>query len=121
MSDPVSHPKHYTSHPSGIETITISSRMPFCLGNAFKYLTRFKLKGNPIQDLEKCSFYLTYSLERTMDHKWCPEDALLEVGDWWVAREPDLDVRRAATLILTNDAREARRAVDELIVREKRR
>jgi len=40
MNDPVNHPRHYTSHPSGIECITITEHMSFCLGNAVKYLWR---------------------------------------------------------------------------------
>lgn len=40
MSDPVDHPEHYTSHPSGIECIEITKHMNFCLGNAMKYIFR---------------------------------------------------------------------------------
>ena len=36
--DAVSHPSHYTSHPSGVECITITKHMNFCRGNAVKYL-----------------------------------------------------------------------------------
>ena len=30
--DAVNHPKHYTSHPSGVECIAITEHMGFCLG-----------------------------------------------------------------------------------------
>jgi len=53
MSDPVNHPKHYTSHPSGIETIQITEHMNFCLGNVIKYVLRADQKGNRLQDLKK--------------------------------------------------------------------
>ena len=43
MNDPVNHPRHYTSHPSGIEVIQITEHMNFCLGNAVKYI----LRGGP--------------------------------------------------------------------------
>ena len=56
--DPVNHPRHYTSHPSGVECITITRHMGFNLGNAMKYIFRADLKGNAIQDLEKAVFYL---------------------------------------------------------------
>lgn len=51
-NDPVNYPKHYTSHPSGIECIQIIEHMGFCLGSAVKYIWRADLKGG-IEDLEK--------------------------------------------------------------------
>jgi len=43
MQDPVNHPKHYTSHPSGIDCIQITEHMSFNLGNAIKYIWRADL------------------------------------------------------------------------------
>lgn len=40
---PVSHPKHYNDHPSGIECITITRHMNFNIGNAIKYLWRCRV------------------------------------------------------------------------------
>lgn len=57
MNDPVNHPKHYTSHPSGIECIQITEHMGFCLGNAVKYIWRADLKGG-IEDLQKARWYI---------------------------------------------------------------
>lgn len=34
--DNVNHPKHYTSHPSGVECIEIVQHHDFCIGNAIK-------------------------------------------------------------------------------------
>lgn len=58
--DPVNHPKHYNSHPSGVECIEITRHMSFNLGNAMKYLWRNGLKdGTPdIEDLEKAIWYI---------------------------------------------------------------
>jgi len=56
--DPVNNPKHYTSHPSGIECIEITRHMNFNLGNAMKYVWRAGLKGGKIQDLNKAIWYL---------------------------------------------------------------
>lgn len=55
MNDPVNHPKHYTSDPSGIECIEITRHRNFNIGNAIKYLWRAGLKdGNSdIQDLQR--------------------------------------------------------------------
>jgi hypothetical protein len=55
--DAVNHPTHYTSHPSGVECITITEHMGFCLGNAVKYIWRADLKGG-IEDLEKARWYI---------------------------------------------------------------
>lgn len=58
--DLVSHPPHYTSHPSGVEAITICEHMDFCLGNAMKYLWRAGHKDSTteIEDLKKSRWYL---------------------------------------------------------------
>ena len=64
MNDPVNHPSHYTSHPSGIECIQITEHMNFCLGNAVKYIWRSSSKDDPTQDLRKAVFYLNREIER---------------------------------------------------------
>ena len=63
-SDPVSSPKHYTSHPSGIEVIRITEHMNFCLGNAIKYILRADFKGETVQDLEKARWYIDREIGR---------------------------------------------------------
>ena len=62
--DNVNHPKHYTSHPSGVECIEITEHMNFCLGNATKYVWRASLKGNQIEDLKKARWYIDREIER---------------------------------------------------------
>ena len=37
--DPITRPKHYALHPSGVECITVTEQMNFCVGNAIKYLS----------------------------------------------------------------------------------
>jgi len=56
-SDNVDHPKHYNSHPSGVECITVTEHMGFNLGNAMKYIWRADLK-NGIEDLKKAKWYI---------------------------------------------------------------
>jgi len=58
VDDPVSHPDHYTSHPSGVECLTITRWMGFNLGNAMKYIWRADMKGAAIEDLRKAAFYI---------------------------------------------------------------
>ena len=66
MSDPVNHPPHYTTHPSGIECIQVTEHMNFCLGNAIKYLWRAGLKEgeDELKDLKKAVWYINREMER---------------------------------------------------------
>lgn len=64
MSDPVNHPVHYTSHPSGVECIAITEHMSFNVGNAIKYLWRADEKGAPIEDLQKARWYVDREIAR---------------------------------------------------------
>lgn len=83
--DPVNHPKHYTSDPSGIECIDIVRHRNFNIGNAIKYLWRAGLKEEPgtlltpevlpplkvklkhIEDLKKARFYINDEIMRLED------------------------------------------------------
>jgi len=58
VNDPVNHPRHYTSHPSGVECIQITSHMGFNLGNALKYIWRCDLKQDAVEDLRKAQWYI---------------------------------------------------------------
>jgi len=69
MSDPVTHPAHYTSDPSGVECIQVVEHRTFCVGNAMKYLWRAGLKGDgdpakTIEDLKKAAWYCQREAER---------------------------------------------------------
>lgn len=62
--DPVNHPRHYTSSPSGIECIDVVRHMNFNRGNAIKYTWRAGEKGPPIEDLKKAIWYLQDEIKR---------------------------------------------------------
>ena len=62
--DPVHHPKHYNTHPSGIECIEIVEHMGFNVGNAIKYLWRAGSKGDVIEDLKKARWYVDREILR---------------------------------------------------------
>jgi hypothetical protein len=63
--DPVNSPSHYTSHPSGVECITITEHLNFCLGNAMKYIWRAGLKSpSALEDLQKARWYLDREIQR---------------------------------------------------------
>lgn len=68
--DPVNHPVHYTSHPSGVECIDITRHFDFAVGNAIKYLWRCGLKrgsDTDVQDLEKARWYINDKLKQLKD------------------------------------------------------
>jgi hypothetical protein len=67
MTDNVNHPTHYTSHPSGIECITVTEHMGFNLGNALKYIWRADLKGDAIEDLRKALWYVEREISLRQD------------------------------------------------------
>jgi hypothetical protein len=67
--DNINHPKHYTSHPSGVECIQVVEHMPFNLGSAMKYLWRCGLKsaevsGSDIEDLRKAAWYIEREIQK---------------------------------------------------------
>ena len=82
MNDPVNHPAHYTSDPSGIECIQITRHRNFNIGNAIKYLWRAGLKDSEgvtgvelhgelssaqkkqIEDLKKARWYIADEITR---------------------------------------------------------
>lgn len=70
-TDNINRPKHYTSHPSGVECIEITRHMNFNLGNVVKYLWRNGLKdANPsIQDLKKAAWYLNDEIQKLENQK----------------------------------------------------
>ena len=61
--DMVNHPPHYKA--GGIETIDFieAKNLNYNLGNVVKYITRAKLKGSLLQDLEKAAWYLNREIE----------------------------------------------------------
>lgn len=77
MKQNVNHPKHYNSHPSGVECIEIVRHYCFDVGNAIKYLWRCGLKSEEgmtdqekeIEDLEKAAWYINDRIEQLKKKK----------------------------------------------------
>jgi len=72
MNDNVNHPKHYTSHPSGVECIEVTEHLNFCIGNAIKYLWRAGLKGEQVEDLRKARWYIDREIARILNNQKDP-------------------------------------------------
>jgi hypothetical protein len=103
-NDPVNHPKHYTSDPSGIECIQITRHRNFNIGNAIKYLWRAGLKDNNVtkEEYEKAIWYIQDEIKRlfpdTSDKPkfdlntnpnmhtcfYC-QNYKESTGDWWIS------------------------------------
>lgn len=65
MSDNINHPKHYTSHASGVECIDVAEHYNFNLGNALKYIWRAGIKSaDPVEDLRKAFWHVNREIER---------------------------------------------------------
>ena len=65
-TDLVNHPDHYTV--GGIETkdfirAKVADYASYLEGNIIKYVTRYRHKGTPVQDLQKAEFYIKELIE----------------------------------------------------------
>ena len=60
------HPEHYNS--GKIEVIDFIESLgideDFCIGNAIKYISRYKHKGDPVGDLKKAKWYIEYLINK---------------------------------------------------------
>ena len=67
----VSHPDHYDVGDKTYEPYKViaSWDLNFNIGNAVKYLSRYKKKWNPIEDLNKAKQYIDFEIERLLLEK----------------------------------------------------
>ena len=56
-------PQHYNVGIEPVKYIT-SHGLGFLEGNIVKYITRYKLKGNPVEDLHKARVYIDLILKQ---------------------------------------------------------
>jgi len=67
MTDPanknIQHPTHYNQGKIEVIDFIIDQKMGFCDGNVVKYVSRFRHKGRPLEDLKKAKFYLETLIE----------------------------------------------------------
>jgi hypothetical protein len=75
VSDPINHPKHYNSHPTGIECIDIIEHFPCNIANAMKYLWRCGLKGDEIEDLRKSAWFVNREIHKRIKERDQTPDA----------------------------------------------
>ena len=93
--DMVNHPKHYATKfkSKELECLEITKHLPFCLGNAFKYVWRAGDKGGydkALEDLDKALFYLNKAKEGS---DYAAESNLKTPRIVWNLLEPDGSAR----------------------------
>ena len=59
-------PVHYDGGPSVYDFIS-GHQMSFAQGNVIKYITRYKKKGQPLEDLNKARAYIDLMLKELED------------------------------------------------------
>ena len=68
--DPVNHPKHYDGKYETIDVIRDilqpekDAVLGYYIGNVIKYISRYRKKGQPLQDLQKARVYLDWAVKR---------------------------------------------------------
>ena len=105
LNDNVNHPKHYTSHPSGVEAIEITRWLRGPYSNACKYVMRGweGLKGDPVEDLEKALWYLNDAEKFPDDGRFLPTYAATSFVEWYDA---EVDANKADVVYLIVAANE---------------
>ena len=56
--DPVNHPAHYTTGTIEVLDFILDQRFGYLDGQVIKYMSRYRHKGNRLEDLRKAEFYL---------------------------------------------------------------
>ena len=108
MTDSVNHPKHYTSHPSGVEAIEITRWLRGPYSNACKYVMRGwdGLKGDPIEDLQKAIWYLNDAEKFPYDGADFPYYAETRLDEWCCADEDVNKVDAVCLIVWANGCEE---------------
>lgn len=64
LEDAVNSPSHYTQGNIEVIDFIMDQKLDYSEGNVVKYICRYKIKGNPIEDLMKARKYIDYLLQR---------------------------------------------------------
>ena len=99
MHDDVNHPPHYTGHPSGVECITITEHMNFCLGQAMRLIWICDAKGDPIRNLEKARWYIDREIARRKGDT-LQEEIDVDYKRVLAGKEPDLELGDGDVLVV---------------------
>ena len=84
------NPKHYRSHPSGVECIDVIRHFPVSQGMIIKYLWRAGDKGPLLEDLQKALWYVEDCLKHDCgipydEGTWFNKTYDNMIALWWEA------------------------------------
>jgi hypothetical protein len=65
----VDHPSHYNQGKYEAIDVIEDWKLDFCLGNTVKYISRYKYKNTPIDDLKKAKWYLERAIQNLEKEK----------------------------------------------------
>jgi hypothetical protein len=114
MNCSVNNPKHYNSHPA-MECIELVERLPFCEGNAIKYLWRAGLKASTIEDLRKALWYVERADKSDDALAFFKTQPLVDALHRAAEGFPDKHQRMAILAIGAGDRVLARRHIEAMI------
>ncbi len=63
-NDPVNHPSHYTQGQIEVLDFILDQQFGYLDGQVIKYVSRYRHKANPIEDLKKAQFYLAQLIQQ---------------------------------------------------------
>ena len=86
MNDNVKHPSHYTDGKVEVidyirDKLTTDQFIGYCIGNVIKYVSRYRLKGKPVEDLQKAEVYLGWAVDALNSVTDDPNDAIKHGND----------------------------------------
>ena len=99
----VNHPAHYNDNTKPCECIEVTQYHSFCVGNAIKYVWRYRAKGRPLEDLQKAEWDLQRAIDNgekcrlQIDGKPLDGHNLTQVGKCCLYMDNMLDLARQAT------------------------
>lgn len=67
---------HYKTMPIQVVEFCMANKVPYMEGNVIKYVSRWRIKGNGIEDLKKAKHYLELLIEKeetNNEHKGCTD------------------------------------------------
>ena len=60
----VNHPKHYNMGKIEVLDFILDKKFNYLAGSIVKYMSRYRWKGSPLEDLKKARFYLDRLIEQ---------------------------------------------------------
>ena len=74
MKEKINHPEHYNKGKIEVISAIVDWDLNFCMGNVIKYVSRYKYKESPLEDLKKARWYLDYEIQKLEEKEKVIED-----------------------------------------------